>query len=347
MDNRIRVRSLDTFETRERKPLFPPFIYRGVLTVVAGEGGAGKSVALYDILARVTNGDPMPQFGNQPEHKVPRGKVVILSKENDPGSDIKPRLAAAGADMRRVKIIGRGDGDDFEVIDRLDDFMGTLEEIIAGIGNVRVLMIDPITDFAGKLNLYRDDQIRQLLGPLAQLAARYEIAVVIVIHLNKHTSKPVRHRVLGGVGLLNVPRQALIVAKAPEGDRRYLSVIKTNQKSAPIVAFRIDDHEGEPKVEWEHDWQDVDIDALIKGRGFHVTKQQRAALLLRARLVDGPVSAKEIELWAEKLGMHFNTVKAAKKEIGAKSQKRDDGWWWKLPHDRQNETNEENKNTIR
>ena len=31
------------------------------------------------------------------------------------------------------------------------------------------------------------------------------------------------------------------------------------------------------------------------------------------------------------LGISFNTFKAAKKEIGVKAKKREDGWWWELP----------------
>jgi hypothetical protein len=29
--------------------------------------------------------------------------------------------------------------------------------------------------------------------------------------------------------------------------------------------------------------------------------------------------------------VHINTVKAAKLEIGVESEKRKDGWWWRLP----------------
>lgn len=154
-------------------------------------------------LARVTTGQPMPQFGDDaPQHRVPRGKVIILSKEDDPGLIIKPRMEAAGADMKRVRTIGRPNGREFDVMERLDNVMGELEATLASVGGVRAILIDPITDFGGALNLYREEAVRQLLSPLAKLAAQYNIAVINVLHLNKNSNKPVRQRILGSVALV-------------------------------------------------------------------------------------------------------------------------------------------------
>ncbi|WP_347265201.1 AAA family ATPase [Nitrobacter sp.] len=220
MDQPLIAKSLSEFETRKIRWLFPPFIPRGLITTVAGDGEAGKSSFIYDIFARVTTGQPMPQFGDVPQHRVPRGKIIVLSKEDDPGLMIKPRMEAAGADMKRVRIIGRQNGGEFDVIDRLDR-MNELEATIASTGNVRALVIDPITDFGGDCNLNREESVRQFLISLAKLAGRYNIAVVNVLHLNKSSSKPVRQRILGSVALVNEPRAALVVAKDRNKGRRY------------------------------------------------------------------------------------------------------------------------------
>ena len=50
----------------ERKPidwLWRPWLARGVITVVDGELGVGKSSLLYDVIARVTTGRAFPKFG--------------------------------------------------------------------------------------------------------------------------------------------------------------------------------------------------------------------------------------------------------------------------------------------
>jgi hypothetical protein len=245
---------------------------------------------------------------------------------------IKPRMQAAGADMTRVKIIGRPNGREFDVIERIDNMMGQLEAIIAATGRVRAVLVDPITDFGGAYNLYREEAVRQLLSPFAKMAARYNIAVINVLHLNKYANKPIRQRILGSVALVNASRSVLIVAKDRNG-RRFVTMEKANLwPQRRTVAFRLVTHDGQPRVEWDAEWEDhAAVDLILQGKAEHITKQQQATFILLNRLADGPILVKEIEQLASDKGMHWNTFKAAKREIGAISIRRDDKWWWQLP----------------
>jgi hypothetical protein len=68
----------------------------GVLAIIAGQGGIGKSTLTDSIIALVTRGElPGEHYGN------PRN-VLICASEESWESWIKPRLAAVGADMNRV-----------------------------------------------------------------------------------------------------------------------------------------------------------------------------------------------------------------------------------------------------
>jgi hypothetical protein len=334
----LRARSLSKFKTQKIDWLLRPFIPFGFITTVAGDGEVGKSTMLYDLLARVTIGEPMPRFGDQPEHRVRRGSVIVLSKEDDPGLLIKPRLEAAGADTRRVKIIGvprSRTEDDFEVISRLDDTIGDLENIIGELADVRVIVVDPITDFAGKLDLYREDQVRRLLSPLARLAARHKIAVVNVLHLIKDVKKKPRQRIMGSAGLVNASRSVLIVGRNFQTGRRFLMMEKANLwHERKSVAFNIKNVEGQPQVSWDADWEEISIEEILSGKSVHVTKQQDAGFKLRAWLDDGPILVTALMAKAEAIGIGWNTVKAAKRELGVRSFRRDDAWWWELQEDK-------------
>ncbi len=138
------TRPLSKFRSRNIDWLLPWFIPFGFLTTVAGDGEVGKSTMIYDLLARVTNGDPMPRFGDDPEHRVRRGSVLVLCKEDDPSFMIKPRFKAAGADTDRVHMIvtpRSRDNDDVEVLDRLDDTIEVIEDAIYDVGDVRAISL--------------------------------------------------------------------------------------------------------------------------------------------------------------------------------------------------------------
>ena len=69
------------------------------------------------------------------------------------------------------------------------------------------------------------------------------------------------------------------------------------------VAFRLADRNGQPRVEWDVEWEDdAAVDQILKGRGEHITKQQQAAACLKQRLVKGPMRADDAETFAKELG---------------------------------------------
>ncbi|MFH1110133.1 MAG: AAA family ATPase [Planctomycetota bacterium] len=74
----------------------------GKVTLIAGDPGLGKSVVTLDIAARVSSGVPFHDTQARPN---PPGGVVLLSAEDDVADTIRPRLDAAGADVRRIVII--------------------------------------------------------------------------------------------------------------------------------------------------------------------------------------------------------------------------------------------------
>jgi AAA domain-containing protein len=81
--------------------LWPGRVAIGKQTLIAGEAGLGKSQLGIVMAAAVTTGGTWPCE----EGRAPLGNVIILSAEDDPADTIVPRLLAAAADRRRVKII--------------------------------------------------------------------------------------------------------------------------------------------------------------------------------------------------------------------------------------------------
>jgi hypothetical protein len=237
---------------------------------------------MYDIIARITNGEPVPTFGEDVERPPIKGSVIILSKEDDPQGMMRSRLYAAGANLKKVSIIGTDrsdDTDDFEVIERLDTTVAQaqIEQMVGEANDVRMIFIDPVSDFAGDLNIYREEHVRKLLSPLSDLARTYGIAVVITLHLNKDTKRKARQRMLGSVALANAARSVLMVGQSLVAGRRLLMMEKCNLvRDRRAVAFAImQDDDQEPIADWETEWEDVDVDAVLSEKAAHVTKQQQ------------------------------------------------------------------------
>jgi putative DNA primase/helicase len=118
--------------------LWKEWLAIGKVSILAGEGGKGKSTVLCDLAARTTRGLAWPDGspGGRP------GSVIILAAEDDVEDTLVPRLMAASADMSKMYNIrsvvdGNGGGDTFHRSFNLQADLERLETEIKRIGDVR------------------------------------------------------------------------------------------------------------------------------------------------------------------------------------------------------------------
>ena len=179
------VRCLAEIEPTEVQWLWPHRIPLGRLTLVVGRPGEGKSFFTMELASHVSTGSEFPDCSF-----CPSGSVLIVSAEDDPADTIRPRLDAAEADVNRVHILSAiqytaSDGKKEERAFTLAD-MPMLEAALAGLPDCRLVIIDPIGSFlGGGVDAHRDNEVRSILGPLAALAAKYNVAVVMVSSARK------------------------------------------------------------------------------------------------------------------------------------------------------------------
>ena len=62
------------------------------------------------------------------------------------------------------------------------------------LGDCRLILIDPISAYLGAIDDHRNADVRGLLSPLAEIAERLRIAVVLVSHLSKGGGSNGKHR---------------------------------------------------------------------------------------------------------------------------------------------------------
>ncbi len=143
-------------------------------------------------------------------------------------------------------------------------------------------MIDPLSAYVGDTDSHRDAAVRGLLAPLAQLADRYRVTILGVIHLSKNSQRSAIHRAIGSIAFVGAARVVLAVAADPENEqRRLLAPVKNNLSSpAPVLAFSIPDgrlvYEPQPVV-------GMDINDVLRGPTFDRQERRDADEWLSAR----------------------------------------------------------------
>jgi hypothetical protein len=313
--------------------LWPGRIPLGKLTLLAGPGGLGKSMLTADIAARVSRGKAWTD-GPVP----PRGDVLLISAEDDPGDTIRPRLDAAGADVCRVFHLPgirstREDGEVIEMSWSLSD-CDMLATALNQMADCKLVVIDPIGSYlGGRVDAHRDNEVRSALDPLKRLAAERGIAVVLVAHIRKGASAHADDMVLGSRAFTTLCRGVLhLVPDEQSKDRRLLLPGKINiAKKADGLAFTIVDG---PRLEWEAEpvTQTADDHYTAASRpGPDADALKEAEDFLRTALAHGPRLTKEIEEEGrEGYGLSRRTLERARASLGVCTFKEGKKWYLEL-----------------
>lgn len=231
----------------------------GKLSLVVGVPGLGKSFLTLDMAARVSTGTPWPESRDTPN---PVGHVLLLNGEDGLADTIRPRLDAAEADVSRITTIEgvqHAAGEPYAIF-KLDRDMHPLESLIQRT-QPRLVVIDPLSCFLGKVDSHRDAELRGVLAPLADLADRYRCAVVVVSHLNKKQGGQAIERIQGSIGFVGAARAAWLIAKdRSDHERRLFLPVKMNvAKRAKGFAFSIIDG----RVHWHSGCVDTGADEAL------------------------------------------------------------------------------------
>jgi putative DNA primase/helicase len=325
--------------------LWPGRVAIGKQSLVAGEAGLGKSQVAIAIAAVVTVRGSWPCG----EGCAPLGNVIILSAEDGAADTVVPRLMAAGAKLERIHIVSAVRAEDGRArrAFNLQADLSLLERKIAEIGDVRLVVIDPVSSYMGpKVDSHVNAAVRGVLEPVGEMAARLRVAVLCITHPPKGTGTTAINRFIGSIAFVAAARAAFMVTKdADDKDRRLFLPVKNNL--APLgkgLAFRLEQRiVGEPSkgivgssVAWESEPVTISADQALQatdGGGSDRSAAAEAGEFLLDKLSAGPVSAKEGEEHARALGIAPRTLARARKKLGVVAEKDGlrGGWMWRLP----------------
>lgn len=304
--------------------IWPDVLAKGSLTIFAGEGGVGKSTITASIAATISKGGKWPVSGSTSE----KGKVLLLTIEDLKGSSIKKRLKASGADMDNVL--------DFVIKDRpfsLTSDIPSLRKAVEQLGDVKAIVIDPITAHLGSANNDKVGDVRGITTALSALAADYMVPVLMVMHLNKGDRSNVIEKLSGSGAWAHAARNVYFVGKPDHDPNAFVMVLtKTNITSMP-KAFEgkiKSATDGGSYVEWNDTASTVSPEKLLQKKS--AVKFELAKDLIDDHLGSGgKITTKMLETLAADLGIGQRTLDEARKSKGVKAKQEGGEWYLTIP----------------
>jgi len=330
------VVDLADVERKEVRWFWQHKIPRAKLSLIVGDPGTGKSWFTMFLASRVTTGDPLPHSN----WKTEQGRVIILSAEDDIDDTIVPRLEDCGGNKDFAHVIqGTKKGRMFSLVEDLD----RLKDLLRAKGDVRLVIIDPISAYfgaGGKINSHKDTDVRGILSPVVKLAKEQDVTIIGVMHLNKSQDLGPMYRVSGSMAFVAQARAVwLMTQEEREGEDKslhYFTPIKVNLSRVPCgLVWKIDDET--KNLEFlEPTFQPPSIKEQLGPRlPERPSKLDEAMRWLKDLLKDGTaIEQAEIGRRAAEEGIARTTLDRAKLALGVESRKGSGGnapWTWVLP----------------
>ena len=313
----VQLCKVSDIKERETEWLIPGYMPKCQITIIAGDGGSGKTSIVCDIAAAITTGtqsiltrDIIPaDFG-----KTDPGNVLFLSGEDDFSMVLIRRLRNSGADLERIYTVPIG-ADGFNDI-KLGS--GTLESIIAK-SKAQLVILDPLQQFLPfNVDMSRRNEMRQCLSSLIGYGKKYKSTFLIVCHSNKQSNNSGRKRIADSADIWDISRSVLIAGETGEGSTKYLSHEKSNcgERQQTIIY----DLDGK-NVLFRGRTEKRDADFIRKdrtGRAAPARKEAKDLIIKTLESNNGKMNSNDLDrIMMSECGMSEGTLKRAKAELKA------------------------------
>jgi DNA polymerase I-like protein with 3'-5' exonuclease and polymerase domains len=329
-------------------------ILRDSVHVLTGHPGFGKGQVECSLMATVTAGRPWPDGTPGPAP----GTAIIITGE-DTKKDYRRRVTAAGGDCDRVLVL---EGIEREMIGQIEAFvlrqdLAELERILLHCGDVRLIVIDPITAFMGgdkNFDSHRATDVRVQLTPLAKLAERSRVPVSLVTHPPKAANSQRASDYYGGSHVFYaLPRCGHLciderIEGQPSGRFLFIPTKHSHGPATPGLAYTLE----EVEIGWDADRSEAIRPSAVHWQGpIEMTSEEALAAaqprrekvaaaavpFLEAALLMAPIPKRVLEEGALKYGISEDQLRAAKKKLGIDAFRRGGSkgaWFWGWAHQR-------------
>ena len=325
-------RTMDTVPEEEAQWLVPGYIPQGQITLLAADGGVGKTSFWCQLLAALSTGratlleevspkwdsDSLSEKTDTPAetlsakqdtpHKEQWG--AFFSTEDSVRKKLKKKLRLAGAKMMNLITLESSSAALLELrlgSPELSDFIHSYRPALC--------VLDPIQGFLPHgVNMAARNEIRECLAPLMALGEQVGTAFLLVCHTNKRAGAWGRTRLADSADLWDAARSVLMMGDAGDG-RRYLSQEKNNYGS--LQPTRLYTFSDSGLLVPAGLTQKRDREFQLQAQPSAAPKREGCKEFLLQKLEEngGSLPAKELEELAREEGYTKTTVRHSKGEL--------------------------------
>lgn len=306
-------RPLGEFKEEEATWLVHGWIPEAQITLIAADGGVGKTTLWVDIIAALSSGRAC--ILDPPEHTRPPQKVVFCTTEDSIRKKLLKKLREAGANMSNIR-----------AMDMTADRDGALREFKFGTSQMdRVLryfksavcIFDPVQGFVPPdINMGSRNAMRDCMAPLISIGEDVGTTFLVICHTNKRKGASGRDRIADSADLWDIARSVIMMGYTEAQGVRYLSNEKNNY--APLqetILFSINDA---GQIQKEGTTWKRDRDYMLESTAAKSTPKRedcKVYILQTLEEAGGSMKSDELSAKLETAGYAFGTIKRAKSQL--------------------------------
>ena len=305
--------TLSDFAEEEPSWLVEGWIPEGQITLLAADGGTGKTTLWCNLVAALSSGRPC--LLDSPDVKREPLKVAFFSTEDSVKKKLKRQLRQAGANEGNILTtdFSSGGGDALRELKLGSD---RLREVIANF-RPALCVFDPIQGFLpSRVNMGSRNEMRDCMAPLIALGEEFGTAFFIVCHTNKRMGASDRSRLADSADLWDVARSVLMMGYTGEPGQRYLSHEKNNyadRQETLLLSFGEGGQLVKEGTTWKRDREFMQ--EAVTQRSAPQREECKAFLLEKLGEHGNSMASKELENLAKAAGYSRATIRRAKDEL--------------------------------
>ncbi len=311
-------RPLSEYSEERASWLIPGWIPEGQITVLAADGGVGKTTLWVNIVAAISSGsrcilDP-PELSREPK------KVLFMTTEDSVKKKLIKKLRLAGANMENI-ITPDFSGDREGLLRGVKFGSRDMELVLRGV-HASVCVFDPVQGFVPpEINMGSRNAMRDCMAPLIAIGEDIAATSLVICHTNKRKGASGRDRIADSADLWDIARSVIMMGYTEENNIRYLSNEKNNYDTLQqTILFSINEDGRIEKTgtTWKRD-RDYQLSRVVE-----TSKPKlevcKAWIFEEVALAGGRILTKELDEKAAAVGYSRQTYKVAKTELRSEGQ---------------------------
>ena len=230
---------LTDFTEEEATWLIPGWIPESQITLIAADGGVGKTTLWCNIMASLSSGRPCIL---DPEgHKREPMKVAFCTTEDSVRKKLLKKLREAGANMQNIIAMDMAADKDGSL--RNFKFGSPEMERFVKYFQPAACAFDPVQGFVpADINMGSRNAMRDCMAPLISLGEDTGTTFIVICHTNKRKGAYGRDRIADSADLWDISRSVIMAGYTESQGIRYLSNEKNNYAQLrETVLFSIND----------------------------------------------------------------------------------------------------------